>query len=618
MRSWSGVAGACLVALALTASACTAQATPDVDDPSVDAGALPREPVATPVQILAMNDLHGRIAPPPDDEAVAVVDDGPGPDGLPGTADDGTAVLGGAAHLAATIQRVRAGFAGPEEDSLLVAAGDLVGASTWASATFADEPTIEVLDALGLVASAAGNHEFDSGQDELFRLSGATDGTYLDDVGACDDADTAGGTCFRDSTGERFEGAGFPYLAANVVDRESGEPALPPYDVVTTSTGARIGFIGVVTTDTELFVRPSGLSGLVVEEPVAAANRYASELQERGIEAIVLLAHEGGRQGAGGRLDSCAGELADSPMGQLNAALSPAVDAVVGGHTHSPYTCLLPDPAGQPRPVTQALTYGRSLTDLRFVVRPDGDVDRSSVTVAAVPVTREAADQRIAAIVDDWVQRAEAGGNRPVGTLVDDVREERRPDSPLGVLVADALLAAVRGPEFGDPVLAFMNHGMLRSDLVRGSSAPGDPEGVVTRREVFRTMPMRFPVEVVTVSGADIRAALEQQFIGEPALLLSSSSGLSYRYDPARPAGDRVDPCSLVLAGARIDPAGSYRVAMTAYLREGGDGYGSLAGGADLVSHTTDTDALAAHLTATSPVGPPASGAVPTAERLAC
>ncbi|MGY2128915.1 bifunctional metallophosphatase/5'-nucleotidase [Blastococcus sp. SYSU DS0617] len=617
MRSWSGVAGACLVTLALTAAACTGGQTSVHEDAVVEAAA-PREPVATPVQILAMNDLHGRIAPPPDDEAVAVVDDGPGPDGLPGTADDGTAVLGGAAHLAATVQRVRADFGGPAEDSLLVSAGDLVGASTWASATYADEPTIEVLDALGLVASAAGNHEFDSGQDELFRLSGATDGTYLDDVGACDAVGTVGGTCFRNSAGERFEGAGFPYLAANVVDRESGAPALPPYEIVTTSTGMQIGFIGVVTTDTELFVRPSGLTGLAVEEPVAAANRYVSELQERGVEAIVLLAHEGGRQGPGGRLDSCAGELAGTPMGELNAALSPAVDAVVGGHTHTPYTCLLPDPDGELRPVTQALTYGRSLTDLRFVVRPDGDVDRSSVTVAAVPVTREAEDERVAAIVDHWVQRAAASGDRPVGTLVEDVREERAPDGPLGVLVADALLAAVRGPEFGDPVLAFMNHGMLRSDLLRGSSGPGDPEGVVTQREVFRTMPMRFPVEVVTVSGADIRAALEQQFIGAPALLLSTSQGLAYRYDPARPAGDRVDPCSLTLLGSRIDPAGSYRVAMTAYLREGGDGYTSFADGADLVSHTTGTDALAAHLAATSPVGPPAGGAVPTAERLSC
>ncbi|MDT0277291.1 bifunctional metallophosphatase/5'-nucleotidase [Blastococcus goldschmidtiae] len=617
MRSWSGVTGACLVTLALTAAACTGGQTSVHEDPVVEAAA-PREPVATPVQILAMNDLHGRIAPPPDDEAVAVVDDGPGPDGLPGTADDGTAVLGGAAHLAATVQRVRADFGGPEEDSLLVSAGDLVGASIWASATYADEPTIEVLDALGLVASAAGNHEFDSGQDELFRLSGATDGTYLDDVGACDDVGTAGGSCFRNSAGERFAGAGFPYLAANVVDRDSGRPALPPYEVVTTSTGARIGFIGVVTTDTELFVRPSGLTGLEVEEPVAAANRYVSELQERGVEAIVLLAHEGGRQRPGGRLDSCAGDLAGSPMGELNAGLSPAVDAVVGGHTHSPYTCLLPDPAGQLRPVTQALTSGRSLTDLRFVVRSDGDVDRSSVTVTAVPVTREAEDERIAGVVDHWVQRAAARGDRPVATLVEDVREERAPDGPLGVLVADALLAAVRGPEFGDPVLAFMNHGMLRSDLLRESSGPGDPDGAVTQREVFRVMPMRFPVEVVTVSGADIRATLEQQFTGAPALRLSTSQGLSYRYDPARPAGDRVDPCSLTLDGARIDPAGSYRVAMTAYLREGGDGYTFFADGTDLASHTTGTDALAAHLAAASPVNAPAGGALPTAERLSC
>ncbi|TQN41768.1 5'-nucleotidase [Blastococcus colisei] len=619
MRSWGRGAGAVFVSLSLTAAGCVGRVAPEGEETAIAGGPPSAQPVATPVQILAINDFHGRIAPPPPDETVALVDDGPGPDGLPGTADDGTAALGGAAHLAATAQRLRTDFGGPEADSLFVAAGDLVGASPWTSAAFADEPTIEVIDALGLDVATAGNHEFDRGQDELFRLSGATDGTYLDDVDACADVGTSGGTCFRDSSGEVFHGAGFPYLAANVVDRETGRPALPPYEIATTSTGARIGLIGVVTTDTEAFVRPSGLAGLVVQEPVEAANRYAAELQELGVEAIVLVAHEGGIQGAGGRPDTCVGDLAGTRMDDLNAALSPAVDAVVGGHTHSSYTCMLPDPDGDLRPFTQALTYGLSLTDLRFVVAPDGDVDRASVTVAAVPVYRTAEDPRVRRIVDHWTQRAAPEGDRPVATLVGDVPAAAVPESQMGVLVADALLAAVQGPEFGDPVLAFMNLGMLRGDLRYAGSGPGDPDGTVTYREVFRAMPMRFPVEAVTVSGADIRVALEHQFAGGGAVVLSTSQGLSYRYDPARPPGDRVDPCSLLLDGNRIEPERRYRVAMTAYLREGGDGYTSFAGGTDVVPGMTDTDAVAAHLAASSPVSPPARGAVvPTAERLSC
>ncbi|WP_346619736.1 bifunctional metallophosphatase/5'-nucleotidase [Blastococcus montanus] len=608
------------LSLSLALTACEGSTAPSADAATGERGGIDLPVTETEVQVLAINDFHGRLdAPVGRDGLLETGEPGPGEDGVPGTPDDGPQLAGGAAHLARALADRRADFGGNEQDSLTLAAGDLVGASTFASAHYQDEPTIEVLDALGLDFSAVGNHEFDFGKDELFRLSGATDGQFSDDVEACDGVDPGTDGCFRDSEGTTFSGSSFGYLAANVRDTATGDPVLPPYAVVSTTGGTRIGIIGVVTRETLDYVRASAVDGLTIEPPAAAANRYAAELQDRGVEAIVLLAHEGGVQSEGVRPDTCAGDLAGTPAGRLNADVSPAVDAIVGGHTHAPYTCTLADPAGRPRPVTQAATYGRSVTDLRLVVGVDGDVDRERTRATAVPVLRTDADPRVESIVDHWVARAQPEGDRVVGEVLEDIRPGPEPESPMGVLVADALLAAVQDERHGRPVLAFTTVPMLRAGLLTDDGDPPGAAGVVTYRDVFRALPFGFRVETLTVTGAAIHEALEHQFTRGDAVGLSTSGGLTYRYDPALPAGDRVDPCSVRLHGTRIEPEGRYRVAMTAYLRQGGEGYTSFAGGEDVVRGASDRKALLGYLEANSPVTPPALGAaVPTDQRSAC
>ncbi|MGY1847350.1 bifunctional metallophosphatase/5'-nucleotidase [Blastococcus sp. SYSU DS1021] len=613
-----GAPAVALSLLLLTACRSTVAPTADGEPAATERTATPV--TETTVQVLALNDFHGRLDVPAGvDGLLDTGEPGPGADGVPDTPDDGPWPVGGAAYLAATLADRRADFGGAEQDSLTLAAGDLVGASTLASTLYQDEPAIEVLDALGLDFAAVGNHEFDRGKEELFRLSGATDGQFSDDIGACDGVARRTEGCFRDSTGEEFSGSGFGYLAANVRDTDTGEPALPPYAVVRTSGGTQVGIIGVVTRETLDYVPGSALAGLTIEPPAAGANRYAAELQERGVEAIVLLAHEGGGQPPGTTPDTCVGELAGTPAGALNAEVSPAVDVIIGGHTHAPYTCSLADPDGAPRPVTQAATYGRTVTDLRLVVRADGDVDRERTTATAVPVLRTAADAEVERIVGHWVARAEPEGDRVVGEVAEDVPAGPAPESPMGVLVADAFLAAVQDERHGRPVLAFTTVPMLRAGLLRDDGDPPGADGVVTYRDAFRALPFGFRVETLTVSGAAIREALEHQFTHADVLVLSTSSSLTYRYDPARPLGDRVDPCSLEIDGARVEPEGRYRVAMTSYLREGGEGYTSFAEGDDVVRGPSDRRALVAYVGSRSPVGPPALGlAVPTDQRLAC
>ena len=239
------VASSAVLGLPTVASAAPAAAAPPAD---------------VPVQLMSFNDFHGRINQPGGTDGQAKL---PGPDGRVGTADDPTAQVGGAASLAATVGRTRADFVaggGAADSSLLIGLGDVVGASPFESAAVRDESTIEAVNAMGMVVSVVGNHEFDRGTDELRRISGATDTLATDDVSACEGVDAGVTGCFPTSTGQPFTGTDFPYLAANVVDKGTREPMLPPYAVVEVGGGKSIGFIGVVTDTTPTIVSATGIA----------------------------------------------------------------------------------------------------------------------------------------------------------------------------------------------------------------------------------------------------------------------------------------------------------------------------------------------------------------------
>jgi 5'-nucleotidase len=212
------------------------------------ADAAPKPKLDIPVQLIAMNDFHGRIQNTTGGDAQQVT--APGPDGVYGTSDDVSTTVGGAANVASTVQQARASFRaqnGASAASYFVGAGDLISASPFESSVYKDEPTIEVLNAMGLDVSSVGNHEFDRGTDGLYRVSAATDGQYTDDVAACEGVTPNVDGCWTDSTGKPFHGTDFPYLAANVVDKTTKQPILPPYQVFDVAGGKKVALIGVVT-----------------------------------------------------------------------------------------------------------------------------------------------------------------------------------------------------------------------------------------------------------------------------------------------------------------------------------------------------------------------------------
>jgi 5'-nucleotidase len=611
----------------LTLTATTAVTAAVVVGLPAVAEAAPQKPI--PVQILAMNDFHGRIS-----EAAATTSDAkltaPGPDGQYGTADDTTEIVGGAADIATTVRQREQSFrdvAGPDAASYFVGAGDLVSASSFESGIFEDEPTIEVLNTMGLDASSVGNHEFDRGTRELRRISAATDGyeaTQGGTVTACDPAVVTPGVdgCFGEGT-HAFHGTDFPYLAANVVSTSTGQPILPPYQLFDVGGGRRIALIGVVTRTTPTIVSPDGVADVQFVDEADAVNRWTKVLVKQGVEAIGVLIHEGGTNTGADSLnpDGCAslnGAIVD-----INNRIDNQVDFIVSAHTHQMYDCLLPVPGSQPRLVTQAGFYGRLVSDIRLTVNSkSGDIIRDAAYSATnVPVTRANPDPTVKSIVQYWNDRAAEAGDVVVGSITADITrafagvdangkpvENRGGESSLGNLVAQAQLEAMQQDQYGRPVVAFMNPGGLRTDLTYSANVGGEQPGQITYRELYNVQPFGNTVNAVTMTGAAIKDLLEQQFPNPgrtTQLILGTSEGFAYSYDLSKAYGSRIS--NITLNGVALDPATPYRVAMNSFLATGGDGFTAFTTGTDPVTGPVDVDTAVEYFqTHSSPTPPPA------------
>jgi 5'-nucleotidase len=618
--------------LSLAATAAIATSAALVWVPAV-ADAAPKPKPDVPVQLIAMNDFHGRIANTAGADSQQIT--AAGPDGAYGTSDDIVTIVGGSANVASTVQQLQASFratSGEKSGSWFVAAGDLISATPFESSVFKDEPTIEVLNAMGLDVSSVGNHEFDRGTEELRRVSAATDGTFTDDVVAC--PETLNGEPFVVGTdgcfgeGEHaFHGAEFPYLAANVVSKETRKPMLPPYQVFDVPGGQKVALIGVVTETTPGIVAPDGVADVEFIDEAEAVNRYVPELTRRGVEAIGVLIHEGGTQNgpAGANPNGCASLT--GPIVDINDRIVDEVDLIVSAHTHAAYNCKLAVPGGQDRLVTSAGFYGRLVSDIRLTLDgATGEVDRAATYSATnVPVTRTNPDARVQSIVDHWVAKSAVQGNRVVGSATADIKNAasaQRPfEQPIGNLVAQAQLEGMQQQQFGLPVIAFMNPGGVRTDILAGE---------VTYRELFNVQPFGNTVNTITLTGADIDDVLEQQYQHDPdfvpadsvkgtpatdgpldagprktRLTLGTNAGFSWSYDLTRMYGDRVPDASIVLNGVPIDPAASYRVVANSFLVGGGDTFPAFTKGTALTTGPVDVDVLVEYFEKHGSVSPP-------------
>jgi len=563
MRALAVTTGAALAAASLTLFPSAAQAA----DPVV-------------LNLLAINDFHGRI-------------------------DTSTT------KFATTVEQQRA--LGGEANTLFLSAGDNVGASLFASASLNDNPTIDVLNALDLTATAVGNHELDKG--------------------------------FSDLTGHIADRADYDILGANIYDKGTTTPALDEYKVYPVA-GIRVGVIGVVTDETPSLVSPGGITQIDVGDPVAAINRVADQLtdgSDANGEADVLVAalHEGA---AGTTAQALADEAAGAgAFADIVNDTTAKVDAIITGHTHKEYVWDAPVPGapggcttgtpGCTRPMVQTGEYGNNVGRITLSVDPDtkaisaytvGTVDRAS---AEDPVTYPRV-QAVKDIVTAALAASNEVGKQPVGgvtrnittayatgSFVDGVwtqpdpndpkigRDDRGSESTLGDTVAEALRSSVGGADIG-----IVNPGGLRDELfyegVEGSETNHD--GVVTFAEANAVLPFVNNVWTVDLTGAQLKQVLEQQDQPDgaqrPFLQLGVSENVKVVYDDTLPEGDRV--ASVLIDGQPLSLAKTYTVSTFSFLATGGDNFAAFTQGTGSDTGLVDRDVWIQHLGEHNPLSP--------------
>jgi 5'-nucleotidase len=519
---------------------------------------------ASPVElrILAINDFHGNLRPPPGGIKITDPDNKANKIAVP---------AGGAEPMATLVRQLRQGH----RNSIFVAAGDLIGASPFLSAMFHDEPTIESISMMGLELSAVGNHEFDEGRDELLRMQN----------GGCHPTDGCQGP-------HRFTGATFHYLAASTFDKTTGKTLFPAYEI-REFEGIPVAFIGLTLKGTADIVSPAGIADLEFHDEAETVNALVPELKARGVEAIVVLIHQGGYPS--GDYNECPGingEIVD-----LVKKFDPAIGIVISGHTHQAYVC---DIDG--RLVTSADKYGTLVTTIDLKLDP---ATRKIIGAKADNrIVRDevyARDPEQTALLQSYDQFAAPIANRRAGIITETL--SRAPneagESPLGDLIADAQLEATRADKLGGAMIAMTNPGGIRTDLTKTDS------GEVSYADIFASQPFRNQLVTLTLTGSQIKALLEQQWLDpKRPRILQVSRGFSYRWDGGKAAGDHVDADSLSLDGKPIDPAMSYRVTVNNYLASGGDGFSVLKSGRAALFGSYDADVLQAYVQTHSPISP--------------
>ena len=597
------------------------------------AGAASAQTTTAPinVKIIGFNDFHGNLQ-------------------SPGTFGQNTIVptaqrpaVGGAEYIAAYVARLKA----QNPNNAVVGGGDFIGASPLISALFFDEPTVEIMNKVGVDFTSVGNHEFDKGSTELKRLqnggckitNGAQDPNSCKGLGS-----KAPGT---------FDGAQYKWLSANVIENATGRTLLPPYGIKTFN-GVKVAFIGMTLKGTPGIVTPTGVAGLSFQDEADTVNALVPRLRAQGIEAIVVLVHQGGFQTSPnvGDINGCDGNLKNSDGSKSDIEnivnrLDDAVDLVISAHTHAAYNCSantvdvrnvagaaqstprptgLANKTGRLIPVTSASAFGRIVTDIDLQLDPKTHdvisvkptnrlVDRTDPAINAA-IT---ADPTVRNIVNGYNALVSPLSNAVVATITTALPNGANGagEMPAGDLIADAQLAATQPASLGGAQIAFMNAGGVRNPGF--VTATNVYPYALTYGDAFTVQPFGNSLVTMTVTATQLKALLEQQFNGcagqSANRVMQSSNGLKYSWSASAPACAKIvdasftptdvtvappvatGPTEIIVSGGVVqNPGKTYRITVNNFMATGGDGFAVLLGGTNVQGGAQDIDALVAYL----------------------
>lgn len=537
---------------------------------------------AASLRLIAFNDFHGHLEPA---NTTLMLSD-------PGDPAQKLRVqTGGAAWLGGLIGKLRSEV----PNAVVFASGDTIGAAPLISTLFRHESTIDVMNGIGLDFAIVGNHEFDAGLKELRRIA----------KGGC--APNSANGAVTSCEGGPYRGAKFPFLAANVVQPD-GETIFPPL-VIKEYDGVKVGFIGVVTRTTPEIVSPSGIKGLTFLDEADTLNRYAAELRRHGVNAIVAVVHEGGRIAGDWNDTACPGR--EGAIFKIAGKLSADIDLVFSAHTHQGYNCIIDTPAQKGLRVVQATSYGRGVSVIDVELEPaTGRIDRSKTRSRNIAVVNEAqgkipavpTDAATAALVARYAALTAPKADRIIGSITGPVgyAEDSRTcpvaDFPAGRMIADAQLEATNAAP-GKAQIALTNPGGIRAAF----PCTGKPPCPVTFGQAFTMQPFGNALVVMTLTGVQLKAVLEDQQkpgAAEPRFL-QPSRGLSYSWKASAPYGERVT--GLIFEGKPVEPDAQFRVTVNSFLADGGDAFKHFTEGTQRTGGPLDAKALVDFLQAHQP-----------------
>lgn len=503
--------------------------------------------------IFSINDLHGHLQatnPVP----IMVTHEG---------AEGGSIPAGGYAYLAHAIKQARK----DKPNSIVLGAGDMIGATPIGSALLKDEPVFEALNQLDLTATSLGNHEFDIGSQALLEKI----------KGKCDS---------KGCNYPNFRGAQFEYLGANVIDKKTGKNWIKPY-IIKQVGDVKVGIIGAVTVDTTHLVAGDGVKGLSFEDEATAINRFVPEIKAQGVAAIIVLIHEGANYRGAANDPSYQCDGLRGPMVDMMPKLDPAVTMVISGHTHQAYTCKIGG-----RLLVQARSYGAYFTETTLSIdKKQNRVVNAKAVNHLIDQEKLAADADAQKLVDQVLELTKSVQARPITQLNAPLNRQYLPktwDSMLGNVAVDGQLKFARTQ--GPADIAMMNSGSIRNDLPSGKRPL---PLTITYGDLFAVQPFGNSITRMKMTGAQIVKVLQQQWTGralnDPKKLYVSE-GFSYQWKASPNEEERIS--NVRLNGKALVADQSYIVIVNSFLADGGDGFTLFKSGVDRQDIGRDIDAL--------------------------
>jgi 5'-nucleotidase len=385
--------------------------------------------------------------------------------------------------------------------------------------------------------------------------------------------------------GDPFAGADFQFLAANVAYKDSGDTIFPPY-AIKEFKGVKVAFVGMTLEETPSIVSQAGIASVDFFDEADSVNALVPILKDQDVETIIVLLHQGGST------SNPLNENTINSCGTLSGLLPPivermddAIDVVITGHTNWAVNCVVDG-----KVVTGAAHQGRLVTDIDLTISR-ATKNPVSISVNNRIVTRDVAKAAdLTTLITKYKTASAPLANRVIGKITANITRTTNDagESSLGDRIADAQNYDAQLAGAGSQI-AFMNAGGIRADMLYAQISGGEQPGEVTYGEAFAVQPFGNSLVTMTLTGAQIDAALEKQFNGGIGIL-QVSDGFSYERSASAPLGSKVG--NIMLNGVPLDPPASYRVTVNSFLADGGDNYTVFREGTNRVAGNVDTDAF--------------------------